>query len=75
MLTLTNDQKLRVNNELIGTEGTIDAVISQGKEWRVRVQGILWTGYSETPCTLNPGDRVRVLGRDKGRLKLRIEPL
>jgi membrane protein implicated in regulation of membrane protease activity len=75
MRTLIRGQEQQNNDEFTGLEGTIDGVIRQGVEWRIRTQGTLWTAYSKVPYTLNLDDRVKVIGRDGNKLRLLIEPL
>jgi len=75
MRTPIKSREYQNNDEFTGLEGTIDGVVRQGVEWRVRTQGTLWTACSKVPHTLNPNDRVKVISRDGNKLRLLIEPL
>lgn len=76
MRTLIKAPAYRINDEFTGLEGTVDKVIRQGQEWRVRVQGgTFWTARSEAQCILNQGDEIKVIYRAPRKLKLVIEPL
>jgi membrane protein implicated in regulation of membrane protease activity len=54
-------------------EGIIAEIVSEAREWRVYFIGTWWPARSLKPLRLNPGDAVRVIGRDG--LTLFIEPL
>lgn len=43
--------------------GTVDKVLIQKKLWRVKYEGTYWYGESDANFALNPGDRVRIVGR------------
>ena len=75
MRTLIEAPAYRINDEFTGLEGTVDKVVRQGQEWRVRIQGSFWTACSEVQYILNQGDRIKVLYRDTHKLRLVIEPL
>lgn len=75
MLTIQQSQTNHADEQFKGLEGTIDEVIQDGWKWRVYVQGSLWTARSNERFRLSPGDDIKVLGRDKQKLKLVIEPL
>lgn len=55
-----------------GKEGVIEAVLEPAHEWRIRVQGVYWRARSSMNTNFQPGDRIRVIGRDE--IKLLIVP-
>jgi membrane protein implicated in regulation of membrane protease activity len=69
---LSSKQRKPTFNDVTGT-GTIDKVVRQGYEWRVRFNGTYWTARSSHPVKLQPGDQVRIMGR-QGTMLL-IEPV
>jgi membrane protein implicated in regulation of membrane protease activity len=44
--------------------GIISEVVEQCCEWRVEYRSSYWTAHSQQPVEFNPGDVVRVIGRD-----------
>jgi membrane-bound serine protease (ClpP class) len=54
---------------MIGAEG--ETVEWQGENGRIRVMGEIW--YARSPCPLQPGARIRVVGRED--LVLTVEPM
>jgi membrane protein implicated in regulation of membrane protease activity len=75
MFAITENRNNRVNGDFAGLEGTVESVINQGNEWKIVVNGTPWTACSRIPHTLKPKDRVKVLDREKYKLRLIIEPL
>lgn len=53
-------------------EGKIEAVVEQGKIWRVWYDATTWTARSNGSTEFHPGDWVKVVGRED--LTLLIEP-
>jgi membrane protein implicated in regulation of membrane protease activity len=53
-------------------EGVVTKVVYQAKEWRVQFQGSYWPARPYQPCTLFPGDFVRVVRIDN--ITLLVEP-
>ena len=53
-------------------EGIVTEVAREGKEWIVRVHGIYWHARSQSSSSFEPGDIVRVTGRNG--VKLLITP-
>ncbi len=51
-----------------GKEGVIDAVLEPTREWRIRVQGVYWRACSRVHTNFQPGDRIRVIGRNENKL-------
>ena len=54
-------------------EGKIEAVMEQGKIWRVWYNATTWSARSDISVEFHPGDWVKVIGRQG--LTLFIEPL
>lgn len=75
MFATTASRNNRVDGGFEGLEGTVESVIYQGYEWRIIVDGIPWTARSRVPCILHPKDFVKVLEREKYKLRLIVEPL
>lgn len=53
-------------------EGIVTKVVYQAKEWRVEFRASYWSARPYQPCTLVPGDFVRVVGIDN--ITLLVEP-
>ena len=66
---------LRTNqhSESILTEGIVTDIVTEGKEWIVRVHGIYWHARSQSSSSFAPGDIVQVTGRKD--VKLFITPM
>jgi membrane protein implicated in regulation of membrane protease activity len=54
-------------------EAKVDKVVEPGRTWRVYHKGVYWPAYSYSGANFQPGDWVRVVGRDG--INLVIEPL
>ena len=67
MLGLSQRKETRDFSEN-GKEGVVDAVLEPAKEWRIKVQGVYWRARSKVKTNFRPGDRIRVTGRDEGKL-------
>ena len=61
---------------IVSAEAVIDRVVHPGKEWRVRYQASFWKARAAGPhLDLEPGDRVRVVGRQNLSLLIQASPL
>lgn len=63
------------HDEFSGREGDVISVIEQGKTWEIVVNGTYWTACSSSPHILNPKDKIKVVRRERPKLRLIIEPL
>lgn len=75
MFTIQKSRRSHSDEQFKDLKGTIDEVIQDGWKWRVNVQGSFWPARANEQFRLEPGDAIKVLGRDQQRLQLIIEPL
>jgi membrane protein implicated in regulation of membrane protease activity len=53
--------------------GEVTKVLKPGREWRIKSMATFWVARSQVVLNLNPGDEVKVTGREGGALL--IEPV
>ncbi|MEM6866912.1 MAG: NfeD family protein [Cyanobacteria bacterium P01_C01_bin.121] len=63
----------RVLDSDIDVTGEVTKVLKPGREWRVKSMATFWVAHSQVIVNLDPGDEVKVTGREGGALL--IEPV
>jgi len=63
----------RVLDSDVEVAGEVTKVLKPGREWRVKSMATFWVARSQVVLNLNPGDEVKVTGREGGALL--IEPV
>lgn len=65
MFSLAAEQSTNLQNEFPTGEGTVQAVLTPGFEWQVRIHGIYWKARASiTGQTFSTGDPVKPVARE-----------